>query len=301
MVSIWQMQAEYAWLSNLDKRLNIDAQLRWAGKYADAIVKCLTKKQSWLSVNWETGEVVVSADKKPNSLAICADTPLDLWRRLPANVKSNIVSAVDAIIDECEQLCNIEKKTIYQGIAYFAQLLLLSHVAFMGEFLANLYDMVIEEKHPLAYCMYYIVVVDYGLTKMAEILDNILCNDNIDQNGMVLIGCCIRMLAGQSIEMGVETKASWEKASKDCSPDIWKEIAYVLHSIKAKRGNRKTIKPIDDILIGDCEKIKEGIRFFLHDNQEDICLAYLFRALVKARKTKLSKWLLLTCMKQNTN
>lgn len=62
----------YAWLSNLDKGLNIDAQLRWAGKYADVIVECLTKKQSWLSVNLETGEVVVSADKKPNSLAICA-------------------------------------------------------------------------------------------------------------------------------------------------------------------------------------------------------------------------------------
>ena len=154
----------YAWLSNLNKGFNIDAQLRWAGKYADVIVECLTKKQSWLSVNLETGEVVVSADKKPNSLAICADTPLDLWRRLPANVKSNIVSAVDAIIDECEQLCNIEKENIYQGIAYFAQLLLLSHVAFMGEFLANLYDMVIEEKHPLAYCMYYFVVVDHGLT-----------------------------------------------------------------------------------------------------------------------------------------
>ena len=272
----------YAWLSNIDKGLNIDAQLRWAGKYTNVIVECLTQKHSWLSVNLETGEVVVSADKKPNSLAICADTPLDLWRRLPANVKSNIVSAVDVLIDECEQLCNIEKENLYQGIAFFSQLLFLSHAAFMGEFLANLYDKVIEEKEPLAYCMYHFVVFDHGLTKMAEILDHILCNENVDQNGLVLVNCCIRMLAGRSIETGVETKASWEKASKDCSPDIWKEIAYVLHSIKAKRGNRKTIKPIDDILIGDCEKIKEGIRLFLHGNQEDISLAYLLRALVKA-------------------
>ena len=188
----------------------------------------------------------------------------------------------EVLIDECEQLCNIEKENLYQGIAFFSQLLFLSHAAFMGEFLANLYDKVIEEKEPLAYCMYHFVVFDHGLTKMAEILDHILCNENVDQNGLVLVNCCIRMLAGRSIETGVETKASWEKASKDCSPDIWKEIAYVLHSIKAKRGNRKTIKPIDDILIGDCEKIKEGIRLFLHGNQEDISLAYLLRALVKA-------------------
>ena len=53
----------YAWLSNIDKGLNIDAQLRWAGKYADVIVECLTKKHSWLPVNLETGEVVVSADR----------------------------------------------------------------------------------------------------------------------------------------------------------------------------------------------------------------------------------------------
>lgn len=276
----------YAWLSNLDKGLNIDAQLRWAGKYTNVIVECLTQKHSWLSVNLETGEVVVSADRRPDCLTVCADTPLDLWRRLPANVKSNIVSAVDVLIDECEQLCNIEKENLYQGIAFFSQLLFLSHAAFMGEFLANLYDKVIEEKEPLAYCMYHFVVFDHGLTKMAEILDHILCNENVDQNGLVLVNCCIRMLAGRSIEMGVETKVSWEKTSEGCSPDIWKEIVCVLHNIKAKQGNRKTIKPIDDILTGDKENIKQGIHLFLHDNQEDISLAYLLRALVKAGKTK---------------
>ena len=276
----------YAWFGNLDKGLNIDAQLRWAGKYTDVIVECLVKKQLWLSVNLKTGEVVVSADKKPNSLTICADTPLDFWRRLPIDVKGNIVSAIDTLIDEFEQLCNIEKQTIYQGIAYFVQLLVLSHAAFIGEFLANLYDKVIEENDSLAYCMYHFVVFDHGLTKMAEILNHILCNENVDQNGLVLINCCIRMLAGRSIEMGVETKVSWEKTSEGCSPDIWKEIVCVLHNIKAKRGNRKTIMPIDDILIGDNEKIKQGIRLFLHENQEDICLAYLLKALVKTKKIK---------------
>ena len=33
----------YTWLSNLDKGLNIDAQLRWAGKYADVIVNSSLK------------------------------------------------------------------------------------------------------------------------------------------------------------------------------------------------------------------------------------------------------------------
>lgn len=276
----------YAWLGNLDKGLDIDAQLWGAGKYADIIAECLTKKQSWLSVNLKTGDVLVSADKKPNCLTICADTPMRLWKRLPVDVKSNIVSAVDNLIDGCGQLGNIGKETIYQGIAYFAQLLFLSHAAFIGEFLANLYDKVIEEKESLAYCMYYFVVFDHGLTKMAKILDGILRNESIDQNGMAMIGCCVRLLAGRSIEMGVETKASWEKVSNDCCPEIWKDVAYVMHNIKMKRGNRKTINSIDDILIRDCEKTKQGIHLFLHENHDDICLAYLLRALVKAEKIK---------------
>ena len=276
----------YAWLGNLEKEVKVDMQLQWAGKYTDVIAKCLTQKQLWLAVNLETGKVTVLADKKPNCLTICADTPLLLWKRLPIDVRSNIIGIVDNLIEGSEQLCNIEKETIYRGIAFFSQLLFLSHAAFIGEFLANLYDKVIEEKEPLAYCMYHFVIFDHGLTKMAEILDCILCNENVDQNGLVLVNCCIRMLAGRSIEMGVETKASWKKVSGDCSPDIWKDIAYVLHSMKAKRGNRKAIKPIDDILIGDCESLKQSIRLFLHDNQEDICLAYLLRALIKAGKTK---------------
>lgn len=276
----------YAWLGNLDKDIKVDAQLQWAGKYISVIAECLTREQSWLAVNLETGDVTVSADKKPNCLMICADTPLLLWKRLPIDVRSNIIGVMDNLIEGSEQLCNIEKGTIYQGIAFFSQLLFLSHAAFIGEFLTNLYNKVMEENEPLAYCMYHFVVFDHGLTKMAEMLDNILCNENVDKNGMVLINCCIRMLAEQSIGMGVETKASWEKTSENCCPDIWKEIVYVLHSIKAKRGNRKTIKPIDDILIGNKENIKQGIHLFLHDNQEDMCLAYLLRALVKAKKIK---------------
>lgn len=276
----------YAWLGNLDKEIKIDAQLQWAGKYTSVIAECLTRKQSWFAVNLKTGDVTLSADKKPNCLMICADTPLLLWKRLPIDVRGNIIGVVDNLIVGSEHLCNIEKGTIYQGIAFLSQLLFLSHAVFMGEFLTNLYNKVIEENEPLAYCMYHFVVFDHGLTKMAEILDHILCNENVDQNGLVLVNCCIRMLAGRSIEMGAETKVSWEKTSEGCSPDIWKEIVCVLHNIKAKRGYRKTIKPIDDILIGNKENIKQGIHLFLHENQEDICLAYLLRALVKAGKTK---------------
>ena len=57
---------------------------------------------------------------------------------------------------------------------------------------------------------------------------------------------------------------------------------------KGKRGNKKVIQSLDDILIGDRERIKQGIRLFLEEHTEDISLAYLLKALVKARRIKAS-------------
>ena len=45
---------------------------------------------------------------------------------------------------------------------------------------------------------------------------------------------------------------------------------------------------MDDILIGDKERIKQGIYSFLEENTEDISLAYLLKALVKAGRMKTS-------------
>ncbi len=277
----------YAWLGTIDNGDVSDTQILWAGKYTDMITECLSRKEFWLAINMKTGKVTLAADKIPDCLMVCADTPILLWNKLPLDLKSNIVGFVDNIIDECN-FGSMEKVSFYHGVAFFVQLLFLAHAVFIGEFLTNLYDKVVEEKAPLAYCMYYFVVFDHGLTKMARILDGILRNENVDHNGMALISCCVKMLAGRSIDMGVETKASWEKVSNDCCPDIWQGIAYVLHSIKAKRGNKKAIYSINDILIGDCEKTKQSIRLFLHENQDDICLAYLLRSLVKAGKIKQS-------------
>ena len=44
----------------------------------------------------------------------------------------------------------------------------------------------------------------------------------------------------------------------------------------------RVIQSLDDILTGDKERIKQGIRLFLEENTEDISLAYLLKALTKA-------------------
>ena len=96
------------------------------------------------------------------------------------------------------------------------------------------------------------------------------------------------MIVNGSVGMGTETKADWENTVERCNPEIWKEVMFALRKIKGKRGNKKVIQSLDDILVGDKECIKHGIRLFLEENTEDISLAYLLKSLVKASRTKAS-------------
>ena len=59
------------------------------------------------------------------------------------------------------------------------------------------------------------------------------------------------MLVGQSVEMGVETKASWEKTAKKSNPEIWKEVAYALRGLPAKRGNKRMVMSLDELISGN--------------------------------------------------
>ena len=96
------------------------------------------------------------------------------------------------------------------------------------------------------------------------------------------------MLVNGSIEMGTATKADWEDTVEKCNPEIWKEVMFALRKVKGRRGNKKVMQSLDDILVGDKERIKQGIRLFLEENTEDISLAYLLKSLVKAGRIKAS-------------
>ena len=67
-----------------------------------------------------------------------------------------------------------------------------------------------------------------------------------------------------------------------------REVMFALRKVKGRRGNQKVMKSLDDILVGDKVRIKQGIRLFLEENTEDISLAYLLKVLVKAGMVKAS-------------
>lgn len=283
----------YNWLSDFMNGKDIQniANQQWAGKYTNIIAQCITNKRLWIGVNVKTGTVELLTSPKSELLMVHSKTPIEVWNRLPQETRSYLTGQLDVLMKNskgCYLLSKLERKMVYQSLTYISRIIFLSHAVFIGEVMANLYDYVVEKKEILAYCMYYFVIFDHGLSRMAQLLDHLLNSGEVDNGDMILIKSCVALLVHQSIEMGTESKAGWEDTAEACNPEIWKEVMFALRKAKGRRGNKKVMQSLDDILVGDKERIKQGIRSFLEENTEDISLAYLLKSLVKAGRIKAS-------------
>lgn len=283
----------YNWLSDFANGKDVPdiVNRQWAGQYTETIAQCITNKRLWIGINVKTGTIELLTSPKSGLLMVHSETPIEIWNHLPLEMRTYLTVQLDLLMRNskgCYLLSKLERKMVYQFLTYISQIVFLSHAVFIGGFMANLYDRVMEKKEILAYCMYYFVVFDHGLSRMAKLLNRLLNSGEVDNGGMLLIKSCIALLVHQSIEMGTESKAGWEDTAEACNPEIWKEVMFALRKVKGKRGNRKVMQSLDDILVGNKEQIKQGIRSFLEENTEDISLAYLLKSLVNADRIKAS-------------
>jgi len=282
----------YNWLSDFvnGKDVSDIANQQWAGQYTETIARCITNMRLWIGINVKTGTVELLTSPKSGLLMVHSETPIEIWNRLPQELRSYLIGQLDMFMRNskgCYLLSKLERKMVYQFLTYISQIVFLFHAVFIGGFMANLYDRVMEKKEDLAYCMYYFVVFDHGLSRMAKLLNRLL-SEEVDHGDILLVKSCVTLLVNGSIEMGAETKADWENTVEKCNPEIWKEVMFALRKVKGRRGNRKVIQSLDDILLGDKGRIKLGILLFLEENTEDISLAYLLKSLVKSGKIKAS-------------
>ena len=283
----------YDWLSNLANGKDVQniANQQWAGQYTETIAQCVTNKRLWIGANIKMGTIELLTSPKSGLLMVHSETPIEIWNRLPQELRSYLIGQLDMFMKNskgCYLLSKLERKMVYQFLTYISQIVFLSHAVFIGGFMANLYDRVMEKKEDLAYCIYYFVVFDHGLSRMAKLLNRLLNSEEVDHGDMLLVKSCVTLLVNRSIEMGAETKADWENTVEKCNPEIWKEVMFALRKVKGRRGNKKVIQSLDDILLDDKERIKQGILLFLEENTEDISLAYLLKSLVKSGKIKAS-------------
>ena len=236
----------YNWLSDFMNGKDIQniANQQWAGKYTDIIAQCITNKRLWIGVNVKTGTVELLTSPKSELLMAHSETPIEVWNRLPQETRSYLTGQLDVLMKNskgCYLLSKLERKMVYQSLTYISRIIFLSHAVFVGEVMANLYDYVVEKKEILAYCMYYFVIFDHGLSRMAKLLDRLLNSGEVDNGDMILIKSCVALLVHQSIEMGTESKAGWEDTAEACNPEIWKEVMFALRKVKGKRGGHPLV------------------------------------------------------------
>ena len=186
----------YNWLSDFMNGKDIQniANQQWAGKYTNIIAQCITNKRLWIGVNVKTGTVELLTSPKSELLMVHSKTPIEVWNRLPQETRSYLTGQLDVLMKNskgCYLLSKLERKMVYQSLTYISRIIFLSHAVFVGEVMANLYDYVVEKKEILAYCMYYFVIFDHGLSRMAKLLDRLLNSGKVDNGDMILIKSCV--------------------------------------------------------------------------------------------------------------
>ena len=247
----------YNWLSDFMNGKDVQniADQQWAGRYTDIIAQCITNKRLWIGINVKTGTVELLTSPKSELLMVRSETPIEIWNRLPQETRAYLTGQLDVLIRNskgCYLMSKLERKMVYQSLTYILRIIILSHAVFVGGLMANLYDYVMEKKETLAYCMYYFVVFDHGLSRMAKLLDCLLNNGEVDNGDMILIKSCVAALVTQSIEMGTESKAGWEDAVETCNPEIWKEFLDLKERGKLKKIGFSLYSPSElEILLTD--------------------------------------------------
>ena len=201
-----------------------------------------------------------------------------IWQNLPQYTKSYIAetSKNDGKATKEDCLSLIEEAADYMNTC----------MSFVPSFVSNLKAKAMDEENDVIRCMYYYMMFDGGSTKMIETLNSIMDEEILDQEDLTMIHGAVGFMVPSSINLGVETKESWEKVANLCAPEIWKGISYELSRSEGNRGRKVEVKCIDSLLMRNKSALKEKIFLFIEENPGPICLAYLLIALIRADAIK---------------
>ena len=96
----------------------------------------------------------------------------------------------------------------------------------------------------------------------------------------VMLSMCIRAFVGHSLSDKSDTKEGWmQLANETNNDDCWKDIMLALRDSHTHGGQQKDSRTLDELLIGDTERLKSLIKDYLYENSGASRLAYLLYAL----------------------
>lgn len=190
------------------------------------------------------------------------------------------------IADRLNGQLTVEEQEALQGIGLLvAKTVYVYSLLFVPEYLDRLYKRTIIDSDALAYCIYFFVTFDHGLSQMADLFSHQMVGKHSSCFTSEMFRLCIRSFVGHSLTNKSETKESWEAlANKTSNDDLWKEILLALRDTHTHGGQQKDSRTLDELLIGDTEVLKSKIQDYLRENPQTSRLAYLLYALHQSGK-----------------
>ena len=255
-------------------------------QYDQLAAECIFN-HALISMNFATGQIEQTDSMNKDCTIIRTDDFEQIILSMPQSMKCILNDLCTNLIAERlhDQLTTKEQDAL-QGIGLLvAKTVYVYSLLFVPEYLDRLYKRTIIDGDALAYCIYFFVTFDHGLSQMADLFSRQMVGCYSSSFTSEMFRLCIRSFVGHSLTNKSETKESWEALANNTSnDDLWKEVHLALRDSHTHGGQQKDSRTLDELLIGDTESVKSKIQDYLCENPQTSRLAYLLYALRQTGK-----------------
>ena len=255
-------------------------------QYDQLAAECIFN-HALISMNFATGRIEQTDSKNQDCTIIRTDDFEQTILAMPQSMKCILNDlCTNLIADRLRGQLTTKEQDALQGIGLLvAKTVYVYSLLFVPEYLDRLFKRTITDGDALAYCIYFFVTFDHGLSQMADVFSRQMVGNQSSSFTSGMFRLCIRSFVGHSLTNRSETKESWEAlANKTSNDDLWKEIHLVLRDSHTHGGLQKDSRTLDELLIGDTEAVKSRILDYLRENPQASRLAYLIYALRQTGK-----------------
>ena len=255
-------------------------------QYDQLAAECIFN-HALISMNFSTGQIEQTNSPRQDCTIIRTDDFEQSVLAMPLSMKCILNDlCTNLIADRLNGQLTVEEQEALQGIGLLvAKTVYVYSLLFVPEYLDRLYKRTIIDSDALAYCIYFFVTFDHGLSQMADLFSRQMVGSHSSSFTSEMFRLCIRSFIGHSLTNRYETKESWEAlANKTSNDDLWKEIHLALRDSHTHGGQQKDSRTLDELLIGDTEAVKSRILDYLRENPQASRLAYLLYALRQTGK-----------------
>ena len=250
-------------------------------RYDQLAAECIFN-HALISMNFATGRIEQTDSMKQDCTIIRTDDFEQSVLAMPLSMKCILNDlCTNLIADRLHGQLTAKEQDALQSIGLLvAKTVYVYSLLFVPEYLDRLFKRTITDGDELAYCIYFFVTFDHGLSQMADLFSRQMVGSHSSSFTSEMFRLCIRSFIGHSLTNRYETKESWEAlANKTSNDDLWKEIHLALRDSHTHGGQQKDSRTLDELLICDTEAVKSRILDYLRENPQASRLAYLLYAL----------------------